>query len=729
MELSIILTAHNEGLLLHRAILSLIESIKQLPRPTKVELMMHLDKGDVTTKKYLTRCQDILDFPKDTTFTLVEGKIGDLGLSRNHALEFAKGKYIFFMDADDLISQNFLERALTAVRQNDKVLYHPEMTLSFGRYTEILMRTSIRTREEAVYALCSYNPWPSTVFGKKEIFAKYPYRAATEGYGYEDYMFNTETIADGIMHYALTNTILFYRRKNNSLSVTSQGNNVVQPPSKLLDFKFFRKIDLDTEDEDKALEPAARSLKSSAVELYKKVRQHKLPNLVIQPLAELGKKVTGKKLVVEEIETPEIATIMNAEIYEQWLAISDIETQLFPSEAYLKTVPIIHPELKVSQAYWKIAQTARGASDYVFIVPWVRVGGADKALSHYINALLKLNSKAKITVITTVPDMNEAQNTLPKNVTLIDFGEQTKQLCEREQDELFSRVLVQLRCKRVHVINSEYAYLWLKRHLEYAKHHLKVSVSLFKREPLYEIDERAYFDYAEPFATDIAPVLSGIYTDNQKTADWLVKRNGFDPKIVQVHYLPVEVSSDNVEVSKRELDTTKKHLLWAGRICRPKNPELLAQIAQQIDNTKYQIHVFGKFDEGADEKIFDNLPSLIYHGAYNNIAEINPGAYDALLYTSISDGLPNVLLEVAQYDLPIIASNVGGIGDFVMEGKTGFLIDDYRNPEPYLAAIKKLFADEKNTKRLAQQAHNLVRTRHANEQFIKQVQRNFVEEK
>ncbi|MNR23165.1 D-inositol-3-phosphate glycosyltransferase [compost metagenome] len=40
--------------------------------------------------------------------------------------------------------------------------------------------------------------------------------------------------------------------------------------------------------------------------------------------------------------------------------------------------------------------------------------------------------------------------------------------------------------------------------------------------------------------------------------------------------------------------------------------------------------------------------------------------------------------------LPIVASNVGGIREFVITRETGFLIEDHENIADYVAAIKDL---------------------------------------
>lgn len=714
MDLSVIITAHDEGLLLHKTILSLLESIKLLPDDIQLELLVHLDNGDDTTKDYLNRCRDILDLPKNTSLHICEGSFSDLGLSRNNALKQASGKYVFFIDADDLISRNFLQKVTKAVRENPGALYHVENVLSFGEYYELTVNHSAASRDQAAYELCSRNMWPSSVFGKKDLFLKHPYHKTADGYGHEDYIFNTETVAAGVLHYVVPGTILFYRRKAHSLSLTNAQNRVIQPYSELFDFSYFKTLPLPETNSS-----SCHSVKESIIKNYKNLRNHKIPNLIISPAAALGKKLTGKKLVKSN------TAFIDQDFIDQWIDASDIETQIFPFQHRLDSLSLVsNANLKVGRAYHQLSQKVKSLPNYVFIAPWVNIGGADKVLVAYINALLAINKATKIAVITTEPAVGEWENRIADKVSLIDFGRVAQNLNEDERDELFSRLIVQLKCRRIHNINSMYAYRWLARHLDYVRHHLYVSVSIFARTTMPNTKNRGFFDYADPFAVDVSSILGGIYTDNNSIVQRHIYHNGFKKELVKIHYQPVQIPSQNSK--SHHLQPGKRRILWASRICPAKNPQLLAEIARRLDPSKYHIDAFGKPDEGMKASLFKSIPSLTYRGTYNNIEEIDPSSYDAFLYTSVSDGLPNVLLEVAAHKVPIIASHAGGIGDLITNDNTGYLIEDLHDPSVYIEAIERLFADYPHSQKLAQNAYNLVNKRHSMKHFITQVKADFV---
>lgn len=113
------------------------------------------------------------------------------------------------------------------------------------------------------------------------------------------------------------------------------------------------------------------------------------------------------------------------------------------------------------------------------------------------------------------------------------------------------------------------------------------------------------------------------------------------------------------------------------------------------------------FGRGADEARLREesatLDNVIWEGFKDDIGNYLP-AFDLFVFPSRNEGLGSVLLDVMHAQVPIIASNVGGIPDLVKPEETGVLIA----PEDGLAlaaAIVDLVEHPEKRRRLAQNAY------------------------
>lgn len=713
MDLSIILTAHDEGLVAHKTLLSIFKALELVP-DCSYEILVHLDCADEETRKYFNR------YKGDKRFRLFENNFGDLGLSRNFAIKNARGKFLFILDSDDLVSYNILKIAMDCARDDGASLYHPELVLTFGECSWLGVREDSESRELGAYKLLSLNAWQSMVFGRRKIFLRYPYKATKNGIGYEDWIFNTDTMNDGINHKVLRGGILFYRRKKNSLLTRSFANAVMQPYSALFDLKEFAKNRYINPIDNRKNNGCSKNSrgKDTAILFYKRLRSNRLLNYFITPVASLAKRVVGKKLV-----EPQCARFYTKEFIDCYERINLIENQLFPYRKVLDNLSFAPLTYTVSDCYGELASHVKDYPDIVFIVPWIVSGGADKVLFNYISALSSLKKNIKITVITTLKYEHNKNIKLPENVSVLDFGIVSDSLVDVfEKDILFSRIITQLKCSRIHIINSSYAYEWVQRHMDYVHNNIYLTASYFFYELIESTDFKAKCSFADPLLISIHPVLRGIFTDNSVIINSSVLSDGFEKDLFKVHYQPIAIR-DKTPIAEDNIIDNKIHILWAGRICSAKNPTLLVEIAKALDDG-YQIDVYGRFD-GVSRNIFKGVPNIRYMGEFSDFYSINTLNYDMLLYTSRTDGVPNVILEAASCNLPVIASDAGGISDVIHKG-TGILVKDFLNANAYVKEIIKLSKDPKKAKGLANGAMKLLSERHSWDNFIKTVEKDFV---
>ena len=151
---------------------------------------------------------------------------------------------------------------------------------------------------------------------------------------------------------------------------------------------------------------------------------------------------------------------------------------------------------------------------------------------------------------------------------------------------------------------------------------------------------------------------------------------------------------------------TPFRILFVGRHIERKGIEYLIKAAALLDSEKFQVRIVGAGD--LTEKLKEQAPEQVLFLGKVSKEELAKEYQNANCFVlpSIVDsrgdteGLGVVLIEAVEYGVPIIASNVGGIPDVVIDKKTGLLVPE-KNPEALAAAIKELAENEDLQKSLA----------------------------
>jgi trehalose synthase len=78
---------------------------------------------------------------------------------------------------------------------------------------------------------------------------------------------------------------------------------------------------------------------------------------------------------------------------------------------------------------------------------------------------------------------------------------------------------------------------------------------------------------------------------------------------------------------------------------------------------------------------------------------------------SIAEGFGLTVTEAMWKSRPIVASSVGGIGEQIVDGESGILLDDPRNLAAFGAAVTDLLRDPPRAEQIGHLAHERVRDR------------------
>lgn len=197
----------------------------------KTEIMIVLDAADEVTTSVAR------DFADECHILNVEFE--DLGLSRNFGVNASSGKYISFLDGDDLWSSNWLYSALEYRRAlSEPSILHPELNVFFNdrNPTKIAPITRNIDADSPLFnlaILAQANFWTALSFSDKEVYLQFPFRAVTNdlGNGFEDWAFNLETSLGGVTHHTVPKTLHCIRdKKNGSMRRRHAARNAIFYP-------------------------------------------------------------------------------------------------------------------------------------------------------------------------------------------------------------------------------------------------------------------------------------------------------------------------------------------------------------------------------------------------------------------------------------------------------------------------------------------------------------------
>lgn len=713
-DISIIITCHAEGILLHKTLLSTYRSMEALPSAVSIEIIVHADNPTAATQDYLSRINTHFSGIK-----VITNSFGDPGKSRNHCIDVASGKYITFIDGDDLMSRNWLSGALETLesRPYGKFVAHSEMTVEFGGFNSIVQKYGTIDKETDSLLNVWSARWNAIIFAPSSLLRETRYPTNKPGYGYEDWLMSCEFIERDIQNILIPETVMFVRRKvQNSVWDTMKAASLVLPATQILSFEHIRTI---TPSAD-FLPPDTLVSESVQSKLKLKIKN----KLLNTRLESVSRKVYGriKSLKNTEKITPQSIPLW---LLDEWKDIHSVERQVFPSDEIISNTKVYHTitelHYRLGGAYKKAVDLTRYNSyDYILLVPWLVSGGADSFAINYANAVERANPQKRVLVVTTMQHGSPSvwRDKLSETVDFIPLNDifDEYKLEPEHQNRLLEQLIENSGASHLHVLNSILGYNFLERHATYLKgSHKKVIVTSFSQ----STDESGrVFGFSHthvPYVYDLADIIT---TDNTNVKDMWIDQYGFNENTILIHRPTIDTKRALGQIHGEKSSSTK--VLWAARLAPEKIPTLALSVAQKLPHIQFDM--YGTPDKDFDTSFLNSLPDNVsYKGAYNGFFSIPTGEYSAYLYTSLFDGLPNAMLEAGLAQLPIVASSVGGIPDFIQDSN-GILINDINNPDTYANALGEILENAKLQERLSKSAYMNVLNNYSSESHQKSIE-------
>jgi glycosyltransferase involved in cell wall biosynthesis len=182
-----------------------------------------------------------------------------------------------------------------------------------------------------------------------------------------------------------------------------------------------------------------------------------------------------------------------------------------------------------------------------------------------------------------------------------------------------------------------------------------------------------------PFATQIIAVSKTV-------RDYIIQWYKISPTKVVTLYNGIDIekykSNNNGDwfFNKFNLDKNRLTIGFIGRLVEVKGLVYLLDAAAEIIIKKkmgVQFLIVGDGPlKGMLQKKADDLgisKHIIFTGFQQNVHEII-GAIDILVISSLSEAFPTVILEAMASGKPVVATNVGGVSELVVNGENGILV-------------------------------------------------------
>ncbi|WP_457567631.1 glycosyltransferase family 4 protein [Desulfurobacterium sp.] len=221
-----------------------------------------------------------------------------------------------------------------------------------------------------------------------------------------------------------------------------------------------------------------------------------------------------------------------------------------------------------------------------------------------------------------------------------------------------------------------------------------------------------------PIKNNILTKLKYSNTDKvvsiTKTVQNILKKSGVESIII---YSSVEkdinrkINADKVTQIRRMLGSNVI-IGNVGALTEQKNQFLFIDAAylilKKISNAVFPIIGTGKLlnklrSYAESKNISDKVKFLGFKEDILNYIK----ALDVFVLTSNNEGLGSSILQAMMLNVPVVATDAGGVREIVINGKTGLLVPK-NNPDALFRAVIKILQDEKLRKSLIINAHKFV---------------------
>lgn len=349
----------------------------------------------------------------------------------------------------------------------------------------------------------------------------------------------------------------------------------------------------------------------------------------------------------------------------------------------------------------------------LLLLPALQLGGAERVAANAAQAVAeRLGSRDMLILATDGLDRSAAHWFEPHGTVAVLPELADGELDREEMALLLAQLINWWQPRAVFNSNSWAGWRALERFGRVLSRRTAWSVGLYCRD---RGSNGLPLGHADRFLRACLPWLERVLCDHQHFLHLLQADFALPPKDqakLRTLYQPVHQPPAAWEPS----DSAGQRVLWAGRLCDQKRPQLLAAVARLRPQLRFEVYGPAVASDrwaawGLDQ------PNIHPCGPYAHFSDLPHGRYGAMLFTSAFEGLPNVLLEAGAIGLPIVASAVGGVPELITES-TGWLVPAEGDEAQNMAlCLDRILGARPEARRRGQRLRTLVQRRHSAEAY------------
>jgi len=341
--------------------------------------------------------------------------------------------------------------------------------------------------------------------------------------------------------------------------------------------------------------------------------------------------------------------------------------------------------------------------DSILCVPWVRTGGADLVAGLLAKALLRVRPAERVLVLRTDHPHFERGNWLPAEADCVDISDLTTGLPPSAAENLLRVLFRGVTAQRVFNVNSRLCWTTLRDHGANLAATLRTYAYMFCWD---QTVSGRRVGYPAEFFAETAGSITAFLTDTVYLRNELAKMyqlpTSVGDRIVPI-FTPARTLLQTPSIARVVLDRaapgSRRLVLWAGRLDRQKRFDLVQDIARSMPDVEFRCWGTALLDAPPDlSRLPANVTMQPSFDSFDDLPLADAGAW---LFTSLWEGMPTTIIELAARGMPVVASAVGGVPELI-QPDTGWPVPTEADIDDYVAALRDALSSPEEAVRRAE---------------------------